>query len=244
MSITTAQDIIVEALLDLGIVAEGETPTSAQMNSGFNKLNIMLDSWAARNLLTTAETEESFSLVGGIGTYTIGPSVAAPNFITGKPLQILSAYIHDGYGNDTPVNIITREEYNLFELKTNQGTPRNLFYDPGATQQASQIGTIKLYLVPDSTIAYALVIVTEKSFTEFASLTSLITFPPAYKKAFITNLEIEMAPQYGKSISPETAKAASDSLEIIETINSANKTMVMDTGLPSRTRVADILTGS
>ena len=112
----SARDIIVKSFRKIGIGAYGETLQSYDMNAGLEALNTLLKSWSGRSLLTTAQVQESFPLIGGVATYTIGPSVLAPNFITVKPIKICSAFIRDQTGNDYNVNVISREEYNDFDV--------------------------------------------------------------------------------------------------------------------------------
>src|SRR5271157_1968059 len=172
MSIT-ARDIITQALRKLGIGTPGEVLSADEMNSGLDALNVMLKSWSGRSLLTTAQLQESFALIGGLPTYTIGPSVVSPNFITVKPITVCSGFIRDQSNTDYPVGLISREEYNAFVNKSDTGLPSVIFYDPGIAQQANQLGTVNLYLTPDSTNIYTLFLVSEKPFTTFASLNSI-----------------------------------------------------------------------
>jgi hypothetical protein len=229
----------------IGVLADGEVPTASQANDALDSLNIMLNSWSTQGLITAALIKESLTLTSALGTYTIGPTVTAPNFITSKPFKITSGYIHDASGNDYPLmDIISIEEYNSFPLKTTQGTPERLAYDMGATQQANQIGTIYLYPVPDSTIAYTLYIESEKPFTQFATLDTAVTFPLFYDRTIIFNLAIELYPLYSKAtgINPVIAEIAHESKRDIEALNSANKRTVADLGLPGL-NVGNILQG-
>jgi len=240
----TARDIIVQALRKLGIGTPGETLAADEMNACLDALNVMLKSWSGRSLLTTAQVQESFPLVGGLATYTIGPAVIAPNFITVKPITVCSGFIRDQNNTDYPIGLISREEYNSFDTKSNTGLPENLFYDPGPTQQNIQTGMINLYLTPDSTNTYTLFIVSEKPFTTFATLNTAYTFPDVYERAMIYNLAMELAPEYGKTIHPEVAASADEALDIVEAINSSNKRTIVDLGLPGTSRrTGNILTG-
>jgi len=244
MPTTTALDIIKKALQKIGVGAEGENLSFEAANDGLDALNDYLSLLGVRGLLTTAQIQESFALSANISTYTIGPFVLAPNFITAKPITLCGGFIRDANGNDTGLDVISREEYNSFSTKTDSGTPDSVFYDPGATQQASQVGTFYFYPAPDSTIGYTAFLVSGKTFTRFVSLSSLITFPDFYNHMLIFNLAVILAPDYGKSIHPEVTHQAEESMRIIETINSANKNTVVDLGLPKMSRNGNILTGS
>ena len=243
MATTTALDLITKSLGLLGIGAEGETLTAQQANDALDSLNNFLALLGVRSLLTSAQIQESFPLVANLARYTIGPSVTAPNFIAEMPQKVVSGFIRDDNGNDTFLNIISREEYNSFSLKTDTGTPEYAFYDPGPTQQAAAFGTLNFYLTPDSTIGYQAFLVSEKTFTQFASLGSLINFPAHYYHFLIYNLAPILAPFYGRLVPAEVSFQAEESMRIIETLNSSNKGTVANLGLPSMRTKGNILTG-
>ena len=231
MSITTARDIIEKALLNIGVGAEGETISNNQAVDGLDVLNSMLSDWGARSLLTTAVIEDSHALTGGTGSYTIGSGATID---TVKPLAIVDAYILD-QNNKYHLEIVSRDLYNRYWDSENPGSrsrPRALFYDPGATQQTTQTGTIYLYSVPDTQRTYVLHIFSEKNFTEFASINTAYSFPAYYKRAIISNLSIELAPGYGRQIPAEVAMIAKDSKDTVQTLNSQNKVKDVDLRLP------------
>lgn len=245
MSITTAQDIITTALQFSRGDNPGDTPSAADLASGLDLLNLMLDSWSGRSLLTLAEIQENFPLVAGTAAYTIG---ASATFNTSMPFSISSAFIRDANYVDYDLDIVSREVFNSKVDKAMPGDyarPEILFYDPGATQQATQAGTINLYMAPDASIAYTLFIVSEKPLTEFASLSTSITFRPSYKLAIISNLVVLMNAMYGRTTSPEMIQTATESMRIIEAVNAANKKKISGFTFPGqKNRSYNILTGT
>lgn len=233
MSLTTARDIIKESLEMIGIGAEGETLSAETQNSGLNSLNLMLSMWGGRNLLTTAEIRESFTLTASQASYLMGVnSVALPtDFNTTKPSRIISAFLRDTSGNDYPIKLISREEYNDIAVKAIDGIPEVLAQDPGATQQANQVMTVYLYPAPYVS-TYTLFLFSEKPLTWISALEDTITMEYAYIAAIVSNLARILSQKYGRVLHPETIKMANDSLSVIETINSSQKRPVADVGLP------------
>ena len=234
MGLSTAQDIITTAMQIGGILGDSETPTTSQLNFAFTILNMLIDSLAGRALLTSAQIQESFPLIVGQSAYTIG---VGANFNTTKPFEITSAFVRDSGNLDYNVDVIPRNVYDSFDdkaLNTVQARPTNLFYDPGATQQATQTGTIKLYPIPDGTSTYTLFIISEKAFTEFASLTANITFPPVYNKMLCYNLSCELCIAWGRPISRDIANEAAESERIIEQISSRNRKGVAGMSFPGQ----------
>jgi hypothetical protein len=245
MATFTALDLINKALQKVGILAEGETATAPQANDAFDALNNMLDSWAGRSLLTQAQIRESFPLTAWQSTYSIGPSVLAPNFITSKPIEIVSAFVRDNLNLDSVIDIVSRQVYDSYPGKammTISSRPEVLFYDPGVTQQANQAGTIHIYPTPDASTIYTLYMESEKPFAEFTSLTDIFIFPPAYKRAIIYNLAVELGPDYGRAITAEVQNIAFESMRIIENLNSRNKKVVAAFDFPSKQKAYNIYT--
>jgi hypothetical protein len=233
MATVTAYDIIKKALQKIGVLADGEIASVSEMNDGLDSLNNLLDSWAGRALLTAAQTQESFSLVANQANYTIGAN-ASFNVNSTKPIRVINGFIRASGNSDTPLRMLTQDEYNNLGSKTTSGRPDSLFYNPTATQQVEQFGTLYFYPTPDSA-AYTAFIGSEKYFTEFSSLTANVTFPPAYKRALILALAIELAPDYGAAITAELQMAYLDAMQIIETINSGNKRGVSEINVIGKT---------
>ena len=226
----TAQDIINASLRSLGVLAKGESPTANDSADALQALNIMIDNWSAKKLMGTASVRENFALTANKATYTIG---TGGDFNTTKPFDITYAFIRDGANVDTSLNIVTRQEYQSYEDKAIVAAPPlSLFYDPGETQQANQMGTINIYYAPDSTQSYTLYIDSQKPFTEFANLTANVTFPASYYKAMKYGLAIELAPEYGKKLTADIKELFTDSIETLESVNSARIIAGLD--LPGR----------
>ncbi len=214
----TANTIIGEILGILGVVADGETPSVADANTVLRSLNMMIDNWAGRRLMQTALVRLNFPLVAGKYVYTIGPG---GDFNTAKPFKVTTAFYRDSNNNDFGLDVITREEYDSYEDKIiTSGPPMKVFYDPGQTQQVTQIGTIYMYPIVDGNTTYTLFIEAMQPFTEFTTLTDQFTFPPAYQEAMIFNAAIRVAPKFGKQITKEIAAIALESYTTIANMNS------------------------
>jgi hypothetical protein len=223
----TAQDIIKASMRKLGILAKSETPSNDELQDGLQALNVMIDEWGSQKLMGTATVRESFPLVANQTTYTIG---VGGNFNTSTPYDIDYAFYRDSANVDYPLDIITREEFQGYSDKAIvQARPLSLFFDPGVTQQANQSGTINLYFTPDASSPYTLFIDSQKPFTEFASLTTTVTFPPSYVKALVYNLAIEIAPEYEGTIVPRIVEMlAVESKENLESTNSVRVVSILD----------------
>ncbi len=223
--IVQVQQLIKCALQDIGAVAKSEMPTSDEMTDGLSKLNFMIDAWSVRSLMVLGSVLEGFPLVPGKYHYTIGP---AGDFTTTRPSAVTDAYIRDGRSIDTPVGILTPDEYDaLGDKAIAAGRPQELRYDPGLTQSASLTGAIDLYPAPDASTPYVLYLGEQKALTEFGALTDAVTFQPAYYEALEYNLAIRLWPQYhgvGQPIGNDLKALAADAVRTIETMNARRVT--------------------
>ena len=203
------QTIIKASLRLIGVIATGETPTDDELQDAREALNMMLGSWSAKRLLIPYRTEESFALVASTNPYTIATGAT---FNTARPVRIESGFIRDSNGNDTPIKIITRDQYNAHVLKTTTGRPYELFYE-----DTYPTGTVFLYYSPDE--IYTLFINSWKALTQLPLLTTEISMPDEYLRALKFNLAVEVAPEFGRSVPIEVAAIAKDSFDTISDLN-------------------------
>ncbi len=237
MALTTARDLIKESLELIGVVAAGEEPSANDMTSGLNSLNLLLSMWGGRNLMTTSEIRESFSLVASQVSYLMGvDSIALPvDFNTPKPSKIVRAFIRDTNDVDYPVTLISRDQYDAIPDKDSTGVPNQLAQDPGATQQTNQVMTVYLYPAPtDAT--YTIFLFSEKPLTWVSALDDTITMEDVYLAAIPPNLATILAQKFGKALHPETKQLAKDTLSVVETINASQKRPVCDLFLPTSSK--------
>lgn len=238
-----ALTIITDAMKTIGVLAKNETLSADEANDGLRALNVMLDSWSARKLLSLAGIEEPFPLIYNQASYTIG---TGGNFNTTTPLAITSAFLRDGNNIDNPIEVVDKELYDSYGDKSfSRVRPTTIAFDPGSTQQAIRAGTIYVYPIPDNSTTYTLFITEQKMLTEFTSLTTTVTFPPSYTRALKYNLAVELYGDYFNEskvpIPPLTLALARESIRVLETVNAKRIPAAMD--IPGRVSVFNIYTG-
>lgn len=188
----TRDDIIKRALRLIGVVAQGETPTTDQTTEAALSLNGLVKAWQADGMPLWALKTYSMPLTASTASYRIGVSQAIN---TPKPLKIIQAFNHDSNSNvDIPIRIITRQEYNMLGNKTSSGNPIQVFYDPQNTY-----GDLYVFPVPTSTEAAAntIKIVYQRPFEDFDVSTDTPDFPQEWYDALTYGLATRLAPEYG-----------------------------------------------
>lgn len=113
----TAGDQINGAFRLIGMLAEGETPSSESTNDALFALNQMIDSWNTERLSIFSTQDQIFSWPASISTQTLGPT---GDFIGHRPILIDDAtYFRDPTnGVSYGIKIINQQQYNGIAVKT------------------------------------------------------------------------------------------------------------------------------
>lgn len=217
---TTALDIVTDALCMLGVYAAGETVSDADAEQALTRLNDMLDSWSNESLTCYAILEQSVALVAFQQSYTIGTSGGA-NINATRPIRIKdepgSAFIQDSNGNNYPLDVVSREVWNLIGNRSesvNANVPDTLFYDP-----QYPLGVLNFF--PEANIGgYTAYWDSYLQLTDFADLAAEASLPPGYDLALKTNLAVHMKPYHtGAQLDPEVKLQAMESKATIKRSN-------------------------
>lgn len=212
----TARDIIKRALQKNGVLTKGESPSGDEASDGLSALNDLISSWSNDSLLIYARISESFPLVAGQSTYTIG---SGGDFDTDKPLQILTAFTRIG-SIDYDINIINDEAYDEITQKNiSSSIPIAMFY-----QTSEPLGRITIYPVPTTGSMH---IRSEKQLTQLATLDTDLEFPAGWERALIYNLALELSMEYAQPVTEPLYEMAMDALSKIKTATARNKKMDM-----------------
>ncbi len=233
----TARDVIKGALRKLGVLAAGETPSAAELSDGLSSLNDMLDTWSAQNLMIHQNVREEFTLTAGQQLRTLGPT---GNFVTTRPTFVDSATIEDQSSSDSierPLTKITTQQWAAIQ---NKSATTDL---PSALYIEDTYPNLNLYFWGVPSVANKVVLYSQKPFTAFSSATSDISFPPGYKEAIENNLAKRLAPEYGRTLSPEIQELALNSLMFVKRLNSKPQLLGCDVGTLDRFSGFDIKTG-
>lgn len=190
---TTRDTLISSALRVIGVIAQGETPTTTQVTEAAEALEMLVKAWQADGMPLWATTTYNLTLTSGTGTYRFGEGQTVN---TPKPLKIIQAFFHNGSSNvDIPITILTRNEWNRLGNKTTTGQPIQIYYDPQRVY-----GDLVMYPIPDTTAATAgnhITLVYQRPFEDFDTSGSEPDFPSEWFQALKFGLAEVLAPEYG-----------------------------------------------
>ena len=217
---TTAGDQINRALRLLGVLAEGETPSAATSQDGLTALNQMIDSWNTERLSVFSTQDQIFTWPAGQITRTLGPS---GDFIGNRPVLFDDATYYRDAGTNVSFGIkfINQQQYDGIAVKTVTSTyPQVIFVN-----MTYPDATMTVYPKPTRDLEWHFISVEELS--NPATLTTALAFPPGYLRAFVYNLAMEIAPEFGVEPSPQVTRIAMTSKRNLKRINNPDDIMSM-----------------
>lgn len=206
----------------IGVLSQGETPQAEESKDGLATLNSMLDSWSTYSLNVLGTNIEEFTLVSSQKIYTMG---TGGDFNTTVPVKTVSAYFRQNTNTELPVEIIDHQKYGRLSTKNQTSTiPLMIYIDNNYPLR-------NVYVFPTPSSAGTLILHNQRQLSQLPTLTTELSLPVGYQRAIEYNLAIELAPEYGVSISAELAKIAKESLEAIKRANTRSVEIGVDAAI-------------
>jgi hypothetical protein len=216
----TAGDIINGALRLLGVLAEGEVPSSETSQDALTAMNQMIDSWNTERLAVYATQDQVFTWPAGQITRTLGPT---GDFVGNRPVLLDDStyFLDPGTGVSYGIKFINQQQYNGIAVKTVTSTfPQVIFVN-------ETFPDVEMTIYPRPTRALEWHFVSVEELTKPATLATQLFFPPGYLRAFRYNLATEMAPEFGTEPTPQVSRIAMASKRNLKRINNPNDIMAM-----------------
>lgn len=195
----TAQELIVDALAELGVLAEEESLEATDLNRGLRMLTRMLKTWQADGVMTWTLTDGELTLVEGQESYVFG---AGGDFTT-VPLEVLDMQINRGT-NDLRMFRLSREEYRMMPNKTVKGYPTQYYYD-----RQREGGTLYVWPAPDAT-AGTVKFTYRRIIMDMDNGTNNIDLPQEWHEAIIFGLASRLVGAYSLAGTPEAARVTAE----------------------------------
>jgi len=217
---TTAGDQINGALRLLGVLAEGETPSSETSQDALTALNQMIDSWNTERLAVFSTQDQIFLWPPGELNRTLGPT---GDFVGNRPVLLDDAtYFRDPQTNVSyGIKFINQQQYDGIAVKTVTSTyPQVIFVN-------NTFPDIDMFVYPKPLRELEWHFISVEELTQPATLFTPLTFPPGYLRAFRYNLACEMAPEFGVEPSAQVQRIAMYSKRNLKRINNPDDIMAL-----------------
>jgi hypothetical protein len=219
----TAQTIINDALKELGVLAENDTPSASMSNDALRALNRLMEKFSNDQSFAYYPNQYQWGLTGE-SSFTIGQT---GQLVADRPIKIETATV-DRQGVSYPVSVIDNQKWDAIAFKgTVGGLPSAIFYEGTFPN-----GTVHVFPLASGCTLNMRVI---NTVARFPSLGTELAMPPGYEEALIKNLAVNIAPQYPSgALSQLTIQAARSSLEYINRTNNVIPTMTIDPAISGR----------
>ena len=215
----TAQTIITDALKEIGVLADGETPSGSMSSDALRALNRLMDLWSNDSAFAYVASTVSKALTGQ-ASFTVGPT---GDVVDDRPISVETAtVIRDGI--TYPVEVTDNQKWDSISYKGATGANTSIVYYAADVPN----GTVNVWPLATGCTLNLRVI---NLVTTFPDQTTDVSLPPGYETAFIKNLAVDLAPGYGATPSALTMKAAQSSMRSIERTNLVVPTMTIDSSL-------------
>lgn len=203
----TAQQLIIDAMAELGISEDEEPLEDIDLQKGLRALNRMLKAWQADGVMVWTLTEGMLALVYDQGAYAFG----AGGVFTSVPFEIAEMRINRN-GNDLPMNRLSRDEYMALPNKTARGYPTQFYYD----RQRSG-GTLYLWPTPDigvGTVKFTY----SRIIMDMDAGANDIDLPQEWHEAIVFGLAARLVGTYGMAGKPAAGRVEKMAAETYQTV--------------------------
>jgi hypothetical protein len=168
--------------------------TTTSGMSASDNIGIVLDSGDIQWTTISGAPGSPTTIASGLtGAASSGNVVFTYTTKINRPQRIVSAYRRDINGNDTPITLISRQEYADQAKKSSQGKTIQAFYDPQLTNGV-------LYTWPTADLATDVIrFWHERVIEDFDTTSDNPDFPIEWAEALVSGLRYRLAPSFGLS---------------------------------------------
>jgi len=220
-------EIVSDALTEIGKLGLGQTPDSAVAQFCLGKLNRLLDLWNAKRRAVYADVFDTLTLTSALQPHTIGPNSATFTEAI-RPVSIEAAQVIV----DDQASIVTIRDAAWWATNTDKARtserPTDLYYDP-----AWPNGNLYLWPVLDG--AATLEIRTRVQLGAVL-LTDTFWMPPGYREAITLTLAEQITAPMGAVLSQETKDQAHTARLTVFGVNDQRPPILSTAHMPGASR--------
>jgi hypothetical protein len=232
----TALDIIKAAMMEIGALAGGETPSDDDAAWVLQKLQRLIDRYNAREPMVYNVNFLLFTLPLNTQPITIGPGAMFD--VNQRPVKIESASVvlnpSSSSSVDIPVNVRDEMWWASQRVKNLTSTyPTDLYYSPDWP-------TGNLYFWPIPMQANGMRLEMRTVLAEITAYVQSFSMPPAYWDAIVYPLAVSLCPSFERPASAELIRLEAQAIKAIQTNNIASpRGSTGDAGMPGLGRRGD-----
>lgn len=228
-----ASDICNDALIELNVIAQGETGLPEDLAVALRKLQRIIDQWNASRELVFSISFQLFTTIANHAPHTIGPG--GDFQLPLRPVDIRSAsfILAGSSGNpvDQPILVRDKDWWAVNPVKSLVSSIiTHLYYDP-----ANPLGNLNFW--PICQVANQVRLEIWNALTQAVSLNSTLGFAPGYWEAITLDLAVSCCSAFEKPVDPELKERWRRAQDIIAANNYTPPMIDTDSsGLPNSRR--------
>ena len=225
-----ASDIAQGALEEIGVLAEGEKVSAADLSVVLPRLQRWIDQVNARRELIFSILFLQFNLIPNHAPHTIGPN--GDFNMPLRPVKVVGANFVLNSGTTNPVDspiirIMDEDWWQRNPVKSLQSSiVTHLYYDP-----ATPLGNLNFW--PICTVGSPVRLEVWNSIAQPISANSALALPPGYWDATVLSLAKKMCPVFNKAFSQDLREDWNKAMRIIEANNDKPPRIDTDMGSPN-----------
>jgi hypothetical protein len=206
-------DVCTASLQRLGLIAAGETATSADLTLALTRLNTLIDSWRTNRLFTYSLTRTTFPLVSGTSSYTLGSTgtIALDRPVFPQYIRLIDTTASPT--QEIPVRLLTDAAYAAIPQKSLTSTwPTGVYYNPTAP-----LATLTFWPIPTASTLQGVIYTPNPSGT--LALTDILQVPPGYQLFYQDALAVHLATDFKVQASDELKESAREARSSVKRVN-------------------------
>lgn len=207
----TISTICSDALLEIGVLAQGEPMDAAMGEFTRRKLERLLNEWNAKRCAVYATVFSSFNLTASLNPHTIGPTGATWT-VTQRPVSIEAISLELNTSSPSVFVQLTPRDAQWWQAQSvpdlSTDIPTDFYYDPTWPN-----GSIYFWPVPSA--VYPVQIQIRTLLDDTLTLDLTFSLPPGYQEAVTLTLAEKTARSYGRAVSQDLANDARNARAII-----------------------------
>lgn len=218
-------NIITDAMIEVGALAGGETPSLDDSAWILRKLQRLIDRYNARKPMVYNVNFSRFTIPINKQPITIGPDGADFN-VNQRPVDIESiSLILTSTGDseiELPLNKRDQDWWAANTIKNLTSTlPTDFYYSPDWDNG-------QIYLWPIPTAVNDVRIQSRLVLAELTTYAQNFSMPPAYWDLIVSELAISLCPGFERSASPELIQMQKAALKAVQTLNISSPRLASD----------------
>jgi hypothetical protein len=180
----TAMELYKDALYNIQAIPIGHTPQAKDVEICQRALNRLIKSLQNEHIFLNAVTLRNFNTVAETISYQLE---------TGTKKVIGTPYIKID-GNDTPLNVISRQDYDSITTKAGTGQPSDIFIDYDTSPPTA-------YLYPSPASIYAVYYRSEDVLDDIDESSNTVNMPSNALDMLLAGLSYELCKPYRQTTS-------------------------------------------